>query len=136
MLQSVVLLLHICEWVMMSVHAGKLTSEQIRAGYMALKKIEDCLKKKGRNHELLEACNQFYTRIPHDFGWAACGRAVETMRDHWKMKKNKQSSKTINVRLNTLFSSLKTPPIIRTEDELKQKIALLEVWSVIASTEF
>lgn len=68
---------------------GKLTSEQIRAGYMALKKIEDCLKKKGRNHELLEACNQFYTRIPHDFG-------------------------------------LKTPPIIRTEDELKQKIALLE----------
>lgn len=48
--------------------AGKLTSEQIRAGYTALKKIEECLKKKGSNRELLEACNQFYTRIPHDFG--------------------------------------------------------------------
>lgn len=74
---------------------GKLTSEQIRAGYAALKKIEDCLKtKKGSSRELLEACNQFYTRIPHDFG-------------------------------------LKTPPIIRTEDELKEKIALLEALSDI-----
>ncbi|XP_029309486.1 poly [ADP-ribose] polymerase 2 [Cottoperca gobio] len=73
---------------------GKLTSEQIRAGYTALKKIEECLKKKGGNRELLEACNQFYTRIPHDFG-------------------------------------LKTPPIIHTEDELKEKIALLEALSDI-----
>lgn len=73
---------------------GKLTTEQIRAGYAALKKIEDCLKKKGGNRELVEACNQFYTRIPHDFG-------------------------------------LKTPPIIRTEDELKEKIALLEALSDI-----
>lgn len=47
---------------------GKLTSEQIRAGYASLKKIEECLKKKGRNKQLLEACNEFYTRIPHDFG--------------------------------------------------------------------
>ncbi|XP_034021275.1 poly [ADP-ribose] polymerase 2 isoform X2 [Thalassophryne amazonica] len=74
---------------------GKLTSEQIRAGYMALKKIESCLKKKkGSNRELVEACNQFYTRIPHDFG-------------------------------------LKTPPIIRTEEELKEKISLLEALSDI-----
>ncbi|XP_068998350.1 poly [ADP-ribose] polymerase 2 [Embiotoca jacksoni] len=74
---------------------GKLTSEQIRAGYAALKTIEDCLKtKKGSSRELLEACNQFYTRIPHDFG-------------------------------------LKTPPIIRTEDELKEKISLLEALSDI-----
>ncbi|MEQ2192901.1 Poly [ADP-ribose] polymerase 2, partial [Xenoophorus captivus] len=47
---------------------GKLTSEQIRAGYAALKRIESCLKKKGSRRDLLEACNQFYTRIPHDFG--------------------------------------------------------------------
>ncbi|XP_034558442.1 poly [ADP-ribose] polymerase 2 isoform X2 [Notolabrus celidotus] len=73
---------------------GKLTTEQIKAGYSALKKIEECLKKKGSNRELLEACNQFYTRIPHDFG-------------------------------------LKTPPIIRTENELKEKITLLEALSDI-----
>ncbi|KAK5860334.1 hypothetical protein PBY51_021821 [Eleginops maclovinus] len=73
---------------------GKLTSEQIRAGYMALKKIEECLKKKRSRHDLLEACNQFYTRIPHDFG-------------------------------------LKTPPIIDTEEELKEKISLLEALSDI-----
>lgn len=68
---------------------GKLTPEQIRAGYASLKRIEDCLKRKGSGKDLLEACNQFYTRIPHDFG-------------------------------------LRTPPIIRTEEELKEKIALLE----------
>lgn len=73
---------------------GKLTTEQIRAGYAALKRIEECLKRKMSNKELLDACNQFYTRIPHDFG-------------------------------------LRTPPIIRTEDELKEKIALLEALSDI-----
>uniref|UniRef100_A0A8C2CV44 Poly [ADP-ribose] polymerase n=1 Tax=Cyprinus carpio TaxID=7962 RepID=A0A8C2CV44_CYPCA len=73
---------------------GKLTTEQIRAGYASLKRIEECLKKKKSNKELLEACNQFYTRIPHDFG-------------------------------------LRTPPIIRTEDELKEKITLLEALSDI-----
>uniref|UniRef100_A0A671KI42 Poly [ADP-ribose] polymerase n=1 Tax=Sinocyclocheilus anshuiensis TaxID=1608454 RepID=A0A671KI42_9TELE len=73
---------------------GKLTTEQIRAGYASLKRIEECLKKKKSNKELLDACNQFYTRIPHDFG-------------------------------------LRTPPIIRTEDELKEKIALLEALSDI-----
>ncbi|XP_062849781.1 poly [ADP-ribose] polymerase 2 [Trichomycterus rosablanca] len=73
---------------------GKLTAEQIRVGYASLKRIEDCLKRKGSNKELLEACNQFYTRIPHDFG-------------------------------------LRTPPVIRTEEELKEKIALLEALSDI-----
>ncbi|XP_057184241.1 poly [ADP-ribose] polymerase 2 isoform X3 [Triplophysa rosa] len=73
---------------------GKLTSEQIRAGYASLKKIEECLKKKGRNKQLLDACNEFYTRIPHDFG-------------------------------------LRTPPIIGSEEVLKEKIALLEALSDI-----
>uniref|UniRef100_A0A8C4RQW9 Poly [ADP-ribose] polymerase n=1 Tax=Erpetoichthys calabaricus TaxID=27687 RepID=A0A8C4RQW9_ERPCA len=47
---------------------GKLTEEQIKAGYMSLKKIENCIKKNATGKELLEACNEFYTRIPHDFG--------------------------------------------------------------------
>lgn len=73
---------------------GKLTSEQIRAGYLALSKIEDCLKSTASRQQLLDACNQFYTRIPHDFG-------------------------------------LKTPPLIHTEQELKEKIELLEALSDI-----
>ncbi|XP_051553307.1 poly [ADP-ribose] polymerase 2 isoform X2 [Myxocyprinus asiaticus] len=73
---------------------GKLTAEQIRAGYASLKRIEECLKRKGSNKELLDACNQFYTRIPHDFG-------------------------------------LRTPPVIRSTEELKEKIALLEALSDI-----
>lgn len=73
---------------------GKLTSEQIRAGYSALQRIETCLKRKGSRKDLLDACNQFYTRIPHDFG-------------------------------------LKTPPLISSEEDLKEKIALLEALSDI-----
>uniref|UniRef100_A0AAR2J6F3 Poly [ADP-ribose] polymerase n=1 Tax=Pygocentrus nattereri TaxID=42514 RepID=A0AAR2J6F3_PYGNA len=34
---------------------GKLTAEQIRAGYASLKRIEECVKRKGSNKELLEA---------------------------------------------------------------------------------
>ncbi|XP_051778258.1 poly [ADP-ribose] polymerase 2 [Erpetoichthys calabaricus] len=73
---------------------GKLTEEQIKAGYMSLKKIENCIKKNATGKELLEACNEFYTRIPHDFG-------------------------------------LRTPPIIRTEKQLQEKIELLQALSDI-----
>ncbi|XP_060636115.2 poly [ADP-ribose] polymerase 2 [Anolis sagrei] len=73
---------------------GKLTAEQIRAGYQSLQKVEACLKRKQTGRTLLEACNEFYTRIPHDFG-------------------------------------LKTPPLIHTEKELKEKVQLLEALSEI-----
>ena len=52
---------------------GKLTKQQIKAGYEALKEIEDCIKpskmgKDERQKKLEEACSKFYTKIPHDFG--------------------------------------------------------------------
>ncbi|XP_007438146.2 poly [ADP-ribose] polymerase 2 isoform X1 [Python bivittatus] len=47
---------------------GKLTAEQIQAGYLSLQKVEACLKRSQTGPALLEACNEFYTRIPHDFG--------------------------------------------------------------------
>ncbi|VDP00762.1 unnamed protein product [Soboliphyme baturini] len=48
---------------------GKLTRDQITAGYESLKKIERCIKaaKQSRN-ALANACNEYYTRIPHCFG--------------------------------------------------------------------
>nr|XP_012325346.1 poly [ADP-ribose] polymerase 2 [Aotus nancymaae] len=68
---------------------GKLTVAQIKAGYQSLKKIEDCIWAGQHGRALVEACNEFYTRIPHDFG-------------------------------------LRTPPLIRTQKELSEKIQLLE----------
>ncbi|KAM4708225.1 poly [ADP-ribose] polymerase 2 isoform 2-T2 [Discoglossus pictus] len=68
---------------------GKLTVEQIRAGYCSLQRIENCIKKQKFGRDLLEACNEFYTRVPHDFG-------------------------------------LRTPPLIRSIEELAMKIRLLE----------
>ncbi|TGZ69293.1 hypothetical protein CRM22_003812 [Opisthorchis felineus] len=95
---------------------GKLTKDQVKAGYTALKKIADCIaslntsasstasdtsvkkskrsktnasERKNLEHALLTACNEFYTRIPHDFG-------------------------------------MRVPPLLRTMDEVKEKLELLE----------
>ncbi|KAG5444223.1 Poly [ADP-ribose] polymerase 2, variant 2 [Clonorchis sinensis] len=95
---------------------GKLTKDQVKAGYTALKKIADCIaslntpesstvsdtgakkskrsktnasERKNLEHSLLTACNEFYTRIPHDFG-------------------------------------MRVPPLLRTMDEVKEKLELLE----------
>ncbi|ESO83695.1 hypothetical protein LOTGIDRAFT_176953, partial [Lottia gigantea] len=48
---------------------GKLTKTQIKAGYQALKVIEGLIDSNNFGHKLVEACNDFYTRIPHDFGF-------------------------------------------------------------------
>jgi hypothetical protein len=50
------------------INAGKLTADQIKAGYKALKKIDACIEKKDFGSTLNNACDEFYTRIPHDFG--------------------------------------------------------------------
>ncbi|XP_067398636.1 poly [ADP-ribose] polymerase 2 [Emydura macquarii macquarii] len=68
---------------------GKLTAEQIRAGFRSLQKVEAVLGAGGAGPALLDACNEFYTRVPHDFG-------------------------------------LRTPPLIRTREELQAKVQLLE----------
>ena len=47
---------------------GKLNKDQIKAGYAALKKIDACVEKKDFGSSLTRACDEFYTRIPHDFG--------------------------------------------------------------------
>ncbi|XP_071548286.1 poly [ADP-ribose] polymerase 2-like [Panulirus ornatus] len=69
---------------------GKLTTEQIKAGYLALKQIDDLIQSsKYSQMDLVQACNDFYTRIPHYFG-------------------------------------MKVPPLIRTRNEIQEKMALLE----------
>ncbi|XP_065844434.1 poly [ADP-ribose] polymerase 2-like [Oscarella lobularis] len=47
---------------------GKLTKGQIKAGFSALKKIESLIISHKLGDELREACDEFYTRIPHAFG--------------------------------------------------------------------
>jgi len=68
---------------------GKLTKDQIKAGYKALKLIDKCITSKETGNELIEACDAFYTRVPHCFG-------------------------------------MKRPPVIKTRQEVKLKIELLD----------
>jgi len=49
---------------------GKITTDQIRAGYKALKKVSACIdENKTSGKDIIAACNDFYTRIPHEFGF-------------------------------------------------------------------
>ncbi|XP_052061319.1 poly [ADP-ribose] polymerase 2-like [Mytilus californianus] len=73
---------------------GKLTTDQVKAGYASLKKIETCINKGDFGQHLTQACNEFYTRIPHTFG-------------------------------------MSQPPLIRSKEEVKAKIQLLEALSDI-----
>ena len=41
---------------------------QIKAGYEALSELEELIKSKASSNKLVQANNDFYTRIPHDFG--------------------------------------------------------------------
>jgi poly [ADP-ribose] polymerase len=47
---------------------GKLTKDQILAGYKALKTIEAAIERGDHGPGLVQACNDYYTRIPHYFG--------------------------------------------------------------------
>lgn len=47
---------------------GKLTADQIKAGYLALKNIDELIQKKSySNKDLIQACNDFYTRYINAF---------------------------------------------------------------------
>lgn len=48
---------------------GKLSADQIKSGYVALKAIEDCINRGNLGDPLVRACENFYTRIPHCFGY-------------------------------------------------------------------
>lgn len=47
---------------------GKLTADQVLSGYAALKVVEQCINRNDFGDSLVQACNQFYTRVPHCFG--------------------------------------------------------------------
>jgi len=68
---------------------GKLTPIQIKGGYAALNKIDTCIQMGNFGSAFKDACSEFYTRVPHYFGFTC-------------------------------------PPLIRTKEEVKLKIKLLE----------
>uniref|UniRef100_F1KXC7 Poly [ADP-ribose] polymerase n=1 Tax=Ascaris suum TaxID=6253 RepID=F1KXC7_ASCSU len=73
---------------------GKVTEEQIKAGYAALKRIENFIKKNDFSKGLVNAVNEYYTKIPHYFG-------------------------------------MRQPPLIKTQEQIKVEISLLEALSDI-----
>ncbi len=66
---------------------GKLSKKQIKAGYAALKQIEECLNAKEFGRTFVQANNDFYTRIPHDFGMRVPPmiRTLPEMREKMKL---------------------------------------------------
>ena len=106
---------------------GKITVEQIRAGYNALKQISECVEKgntKGEEH--LEACNLFYTRIPHEFGFRK-PPLIETQQQIKKKLELLETLSDIQVALKILSSVDDTShPIDRKYNQLKVHIDPVE----------
>jgi len=66
---------------------GKLSQKQINAGYAALKQIEDHLNRSDFGRTFVQVNNDFYTRIPHDFGMKVPPliRSAAMMREKMKL---------------------------------------------------
>ncbi|TPP58726.1 Poly [ADP-ribose] polymerase [Fasciola gigantica] len=120
---------------------GKLKKDQIKEGYKALNSIANCInlltdlgsktettdgksvgrrnkrpklnasEKRKLENDLLMACNAFYTRVPHDFG---------------KLPFIAEGVKNSHVLIAVALSSMRVPPLIRTMDEVKEKLDLLQ----------
>ena len=104
---------------------GKITVEQIRAGYNALKAISECVEggKVIKLKEHLEACNLFYTRIPHEFGFRK-PPLIETPQQIKKKLELLETLSDIQVALKILSSVDEgLNPIDRKYDQLKVDIA-------------
>ena len=64
---------------------GKLSKETIKEGYNALQKIADVLNKKKKG-DLMDLSSDFFTVIPHDFGFKKMSQFVIDTQDKLKEK--------------------------------------------------
>ena len=107
---------------------GKITTAQIKAGYEALKKISACLDEgKTSGREITEACNDFYTRIPHEFGF----RVPPMIRSHAEVKKKiglleALSDIQVALKLLSVNQDDSTNPVDRRYNQLKVDINALD----------
>jgi len=110
---------------------GKITTEQIKAGYAALKDISDSITAgKTSGKDIIQACNDFYTRIPHEFGF----RTPPIIRTHADVKKKLELLETladIQVALKILSAEQDTDtnPIDRHYQQLKVEIEAMSAES-------
>jgi len=93
---------------------GKLGKETIKQGYLVLQKIENVLKKKEKG-DLKDLSSQFYSLIPHDFGFTKMishiiddEEKLKKKVEIWKNVKTKEATKTLllDTDQNTFISPL------------------------------
>lgn len=91
---------------------GRLSKQQIKNGYEVLKEIDEEMKNGANSKTLSDLSSRFYTLIPHVFGMKGlCFLRVSCCRT------TSSESKRFG------FS---VPPVIKTVDELKKKMQMLE----------
>ena len=108
---------------------GKLSKETIKKGYEALKKIADVLEKKASG-DLADLSGEFYTLIPHDFGFKKMSQFVINTQDKLKAKLEMLDSlKDIEIahRLLDQAQSSDKPEIDANYDKLKCNINPIEL---------
>jgi len=105
---------------------GKLTKEQIKAGYAALKEIDSLIANGDIGRNLSNACSEFYTRIPHEFGMQvpAVIRTKQMVKEKIKLL---EALEDIEIAITMLKGGDKSEnPIDRNYHQLDCKLTVLD----------
>ncbi|KFM78591.1 Poly [ADP-ribose] polymerase 2, partial [Stegodyphus mimosarum] len=106
---------------------GNLTTSQIHAGYAALSEIVQLLNSGGKGSALVNACNNFYTKIPHDFG-RKTPTIITTLEEIQEKLKMLEALGNINVAMNLMDErmDIDEDPLDKYYKKLKCHLTLLD----------
>ncbi|GIY03148.1 poly polymerase 2 [Caerostris extrusa] len=106
---------------------GKLTFRQITDGYKSLRKIAEVLSSNYTGSDLVCACEEFYMKIPHNFGKKS-PPVLQTKEDIENKQEMLQALSSIRIAIKTLNETSEVPehPLNRCYNSFKCSLELLD----------
>ncbi|GFY78579.1 poly polymerase 2 [Trichonephila inaurata madagascariensis] len=104
---------------------GKLTFKQITDGYIALNKIAEVISRNGEAEELLKRCEEFYMKIPHNFG-KKNPPVIQTKEDIEQKMELLKALSNIRLTMTVLSDAYPEHPLNRCYNSFKYSLVPLE----------
>ncbi|GBL73042.1 Poly [ADP-ribose] polymerase 2 [Araneus ventricosus] len=104
---------------------GQLTFRQIKDGYRALNKIAEALSSEVAGHDLVNACEEFYMKIPHNFGKKS-PPIIQSKEDIEKKLEMLEALTNIRIAMKVLNRRVHEHPLNKCYDSFKYFLELLD----------
>ncbi|KAF8791036.1 Poly [ADP-ribose] polymerase 2 like protein [Argiope bruennichi] len=104
---------------------GQLTFRQIKDGYRALNKIAEALSSEAAGHNLVNACEEFYMKIPHNFGKKS-PPIIQSKEDIEKKLEMLKALTNIRIAMKVLNRGVHEHPLHKCYDSFKYSLELLD----------